>query len=596
MPLVKVAQENFSGGMWRSAARHLIDERATYDLLNFLLDDDGSIYRRGGTVYKSNAKFASGALTFLWDGYLGPGQRTVMATTAKLGILGEDDATPVEVGGAGVATSACGSVVGGMLFIDGGLIYAGSRKKATYTSTVEVTNESPTVTGSGFTANVDAGMLVLLEERYYVVKSVNSNTSLTLAVPFEGTSGSASSTPIVPVGKAGTGTKYPASEIYAVVADRLVHCEANRVVFSKPRSPTGVVQPHSYNSYDYHEIPGGAQILGAYPSGNTLLVFTTEGMWAITNMGLEIVDFQGNPQHQVALASEEIVLWNKEGIATWDQSLIVPAIGGIYFVDGVSAGLEISFTIRQLTREYARQGYRVGQATTFRNHYFMPVLNGSTMVSVLVCRLDRPLRGPRGIGQRRAYEYPWCRLSGHGGSGMAYVCRVGASTTRKPYLFIGGLDGRVSDCSGFFEPEAAVKEDADGSTHEVLMETRDIPTNPQMLNLNVVRRLRARYLLTAAASEVPKLTLWLSDGSEDDPGGANWDEVNWDEFNWDEEGAGGFEAMSGIAPPNDGIVPYVWLFKRRCRYLRLRLRSSDPAANLVIATLEASLRKSGRDR
>jgi hypothetical protein len=592
--LAKVQQQVFAGGFWRCAPRHLIDERAVYDLQNFLLDSDGALYRRGGSVYKSNAKFGTGALTFLWDGYLQSGQVTVLATAGKIGVLGLDDATPVELASEGVPVSARGSVVGGMLFIDGGLIYAGSRKGASYSNSITFTNGSATVSGTGFTANVDAGMLVLIEERYYVVKEVASNTSLVLTVPFEGTTATATRL-FVAVGKAGAGTKYPASEIYAVVADRLVSCEGRKVTFSKGRDVNGRVQPHSYNAYDYHEISAGSLVLGAMPSGNSLLVFATTGMWAISNMALEITDFQGNPQHQVALASKEIVLWSKEGITVWDQQLIVPCLSGVFEVNGVAQGLDIAFTIRELWRQYARQGFRIGQAITYQNHYFAPVLNGTAVVAMLVCRLDRPLRGPRGIGQRRAYEYPWTRLAGHGGSGLVLAARVG-SATRQPFLWLGGLDGRVSDCSQFFEPSALVKKDADGTVQEVLVELRDMPTNAKRLNLNHVRRMRLRYRLVAAEGDHPVVTLWFSGGSEVAVGTTTWGGFKWGEASWSEMGANTFEQIATGAPPNDGTVPKVWLFKKRARFVRARLRSSDPAASLVISSIEASLRESGRDR
>jgi hypothetical protein len=96
----RAGQDDFSAGAIQSVARHLIDRRAVYDVENGLYDDDGSIYRRGGSQYKSNAAFGA-SLRWIWDGIFAAGQRTLFAAPTGWGVLGANDATPVNLGGAG---------------------------------------------------------------------------------------------------------------------------------------------------------------------------------------------------------------------------------------------------------------------------------------------------------------------------------------------------------------------------------------------------------------------------------------------------------------------------------------------------------------
>jgi hypothetical protein len=68
-------------------------------------------------------------------------------------------------------------------------MYAGSLKAAAYTTgTITVTNGSKTVAGVGtsWLAGVDAGMILNRLSDYGVVKSVDSNTQITLADPWQG--------------------------------------------------------------------------------------------------------------------------------------------------------------------------------------------------------------------------------------------------------------------------------------------------------------------------------------------------------------------------------------------------------------------------
>jgi hypothetical protein len=187
------AQTDFSAGAFQGVARHLIPRNGLYEAINSLLDDSGSIYKRGGSAYLSTAEAATNGLPlFLFDGYLSAGRRTFWADASAFGVLDGTDA-PLNLGGGGVTGPRRGVVIGGVLIVDGKL-YAGSLKTANYsTGTISVTQGSAVITGSGTTWNtlVDVGMLlqVAATGRYYVVKSVDSTTQITLTEAFEGSTG-----------------------------------------------------------------------------------------------------------------------------------------------------------------------------------------------------------------------------------------------------------------------------------------------------------------------------------------------------------------------------------------------------------------------
>jgi hypothetical protein len=584
--LVRQKQDDFSVGAQRDIAPSLIDPRGVWDILNGLLEDDGAIYRRGGTVNKSDAAFGA-ALRWIWDGYLKPGRRTVVANAADFGVLDANDATIVNVGGPGLSAPVAAAELGGLLFIPGGTIYAGSRKSANYTTgTVTLTNGSKLVTGAGtaWLANVDAGMLLRRgSERVYVVESVDSDTQITLEDAYEGATGAGIVYGLTPVRTANT--PYESSSIYAVVADRLLTATENKVRFGALDNPHAAFGPD-----DEHEIPEGVQVLGIAGIGDTAIIFTTAGIWRIDGLAYSIVDTAGNPQHRVQRINADLVLLSGSGVATWQDRLVVPCLDGIYLIDGVSAPRPIAhFTMEKLYREYVERGCRAGGATVFRSHYFLPILDAAgSQVDLLVCRLDRPIL-VRGLETR-----PWARLDGQGGTLAALAVRV-STTTPSPVLLgaVNAAAARIVDCSKFFQPDATYKNDADGTTHLLKIITRDYPTGGD--TENVVRRLRLRYQMIAADGDNPKLSAEYSSGARI----ANaplWDQVNWDEFQW----AGGdntdYAILSGQAPVSDGRTPFVWHLGKRLRHARFRFTQVGPVAQLVIRELDLAIRPSGKER
>lgn len=589
--LATTAQQDFSAGMVRSVARHLIPRSAAYDLVNLLLDDDGSAYRRGGSAFKNVNAFGAGGLRWLWEGRLLAGRRTVFANGADFGVLNPADETraPINLGGAGLGAPVGSAVIAGVLHVAGGVIYAGSVQAADFsTGTVTATQGSAIVTlaGASWTGNVDVGMFLRVAGGpVYVVASVDSSTQVTLDRPFaEATVRAAAYTlrrletaPLV-------------SELYVAGGDRLIGCRGNRITFSKRRDDTtGALQWWSFDPLDYIELPAGVAIVGAAMLRDLLLVFSTAGMWSVENVHLDLLDDFGNPQRRLDLLSGDVVLWGQPGIASWQNALVVPTLEGAVLVDGVSVPTPIAKAIMPLAAGYVDAGLSLGLAAVFRNHYLLPVLDASgDPVDLLVCRLDRPVRTQLGT------IFPWTRFAGHGADVTAFAVRVGdESEAREPSLFAAGLDGKLLDLTGFFAPSAALKADADGTVHEWALEGRDFATGNG--NLNTVTRFRVRYELKDAAGDDPEIIARYSVGSVQ-PGVPSWGVSEWGGFDWTDDVLAEFVTFAERAPESTGRDPFVWLLAVGARYIRPRLESADPAAKLVIRSVEWTIRQNARDR
>lgn len=589
--LVKIAQENFSAGSFRSVARHLVPRSGVYTILNGLLDEDGSIYRRGGSEYLSNGGLGSAGLRFIWDGQLSPGARTLVASATKFGVLDVDDATIIDIGGPGLAGPVRGFVIRDLLFLEDGSIYGGSRKTASYsTGTVTTTNASATVTGSGtsWSANADAGMLFRISgERVYVVKSVDSNTQITLTEPYEGTTAGGKAYTLKAIETASA--PYKSGAALGTIFNRLLVANGNRLDFSQGiNTTTKNMQPHVF--VDNHQLSGGVQILGIQDLRDTVLLFTTAGLYTITGMAFDLIDFTGNVQQRLELANKDLILWGKEGIATFGNQLVVPCTDGVHQL-GVAQGPELlSRSIALLYQSYVRAGYKPGLASAYKGHYSLPILDASNaVVDTLVCRLDRPIKTEIGT------VYPWSFMSGHGGNVTAFATRVGGSSgSRSPQLLGASraTGSRILKLGGWWEPAAARKNDADGTTHEWQLEGRDDATGPG--NENTVRKLKVWYELIDAGSDDPKINALYSKGAEL-PGIPHYDEVNYDEaVYWDDNVE--FLQADGQAPEDTGRNPFTWLLTASTRFIRWRLTLSGPCASLRLRSVEWSVRPSGKVR
>jgi hypothetical protein len=122
MTVSRIIQQDFSAGMFRSVAAELIPENGAADIINGLLAEDGAVFRRGGTTYRSTTALASPA-TVLWDGTLAAGgQQTIIARSGGFhkmngaGVLSS-------LGGAGVSTPGRAAATAGTVFMPGGATY-----------------------------------------------------------------------------------------------------------------------------------------------------------------------------------------------------------------------------------------------------------------------------------------------------------------------------------------------------------------------------------------------------------------------------------------------------------------------------------------
>ena len=577
--LAIIGQDNFSLGMFKDVAPHLIPERGAQDIRNGLLEDEGSIYRRGGTVNKSGAAFGASGLRFLFDGYFDAGRRTLFANPSDFGVLDSDDSTVVNLGSDGLSFPVPARVIESIAWIGGGYAYAGSRKAASYsTGTVTATNGSKVVTGSGtsWSTNLDAGMLFQAgSERLYVIASVDSNTQITLRDAYEGTTGAGKTYTAHNIYKVTGPDPYEIADHYVAVANRLVSASGDIVKFT---TLTDGVFTHSIATNDFHRILGGARVTGLAALAQTAIVFTTHGVWTLDGLAYDIVDADGNFQHALRQVSDELVLTAASGIAGWGQMLVVPCVDGIYLFDGVSTPVRISSPIEGYYRDYIEGGARPGQAVVFRGHYLLPILDAAgACIDLLVCHLDHPT----------ANFYPWTRLADAGGEITAFAVRR-SETTRDP-LLLGAearATSRVVNCTGYFAPSADNKNDADGSTHEFQVTTRDYATGNNTLNR--VRHIRTRYELVDAGADNPYLAVSYGTGATD-PDAPEWGGGAWNGAEWADPGDIGFTALEDCTLPEDpaGTTVPRCRVGRRTRHIRYRVNCDMPAERLVLRSVES---------
>lgn len=573
--------------MVRAVAPHLIPNGGAYALQNLVIGDDGPAFRRGGTTMKSNADFGTSGLRMLWDGNLAGGQRTVFANSADFGVLAADDVAPVNVGGPGLTGPVQPAVIDGLLFM-GSSAYGGSRKTAGYsTGTIALTNASTTVVGSGtsWTANVDAGMVLTIGSRLHAVKSVTDNTHLELYQAFAGSTASGLAYSLDPV--AAVPAAYNPGGSWVAAGNRLLSLLGDRVAMSAQFDST------SWDATDEWLLPG-AQLLGGAAIGDRVYLFTTQGVWALSNLDYDLTDAAGNIQQSLQQANADVVLWNEAGIATWENALIVPAVDGAWLVDG--GRMEpLTRSIAPLWRDYVSRGYRTGRAAVFAGHYFLPILDGGTSpVDLLVCRLDRPTQ-MRPLGK----VWPWTNWAGGAANVTALAARSSAGTTRQPLLL--GADrsaaGRIVTYAPF-QPEGP-KADHDGTVPIWELVTRAFPLG----QLGTAKYLRLRYEMgpTPARIDVAYTT-----EARDGTSGMKWGTFQWGKGTWQKPAGqtwvpifGQQTEVLGSAPPvvaaeSDGSVPFTYRIGKRTRYMQFRLRGAWATERTVLRSLELFVRPSGR--
>jgi hypothetical protein len=470
--VASIGQADFGAGIYRGRKA---PAGSAYNLLNALIDDEGQPFLRGKSAYKSNTN-AGATLLGVADTFTAAGARTIFTsgvTGSGHWVLDVDDATPAPLTtnvewkafsrGAAGAGAVFFPLATGYLWA-----YGGSRKPGGYnTGTVTATAGSTTLTGVGtaWTTNIDAGTLLSLNgagNYVAIAQSVDSDTSVTLAKPWPFTTFSGviyQAEPVFevipdPIFDYFSGASNPPSSLYMAAVGavpRLLVATKQRAFLSQPGNPW------IFNATDYLELPSDAEIIGADAFQDSGIVFTTRGVWTLGGLDFDPVDDAGNVQWQQQQVSKDVILWSDPGIVAWEGVLIVPAVDDVYLFAPNGEAQPVSQAIRPLYRSYVKAGYQPGTAAVHRGHYFLPILNGTTLVDEIVCRLDRPPR-------------PWTRWSGHA-AGLAYTQRIGAST-RSPKLFsIAGQ--RVTDLTGCMDTVSSLQ-DADSTTPTFTVETNDL--------------------------------------------------------------------------------------------------------------------------
>lgn len=591
-PLAEQGQQDFGAGSQLEVAPHLISPTGFNLCENGLLYDDGSVYKRGGSVEFGAAAFGA-AGKFIWEGQMTPGRRTVVANGEDFGVTAGDSpgTAIVNLGGVGFTTVPKAAVYfQHMLFIGGGLVYGGSRKAADYSTGTVTVAASKTVTGAGtsWTANVDAGMLfrISASERAYTVAAVLSDTSIELTEAYEGTVGATKSYALTRLIEANG--PYKAAPYYVVAGERLICLSNERMDFSEPNKPhlfNATIFPQETVVENFHNLPEGNKTLGAATIGiDKVLWFHTGGITTVSNMAKSIVDGLGNSQHRLDVYSRDVVLWGNVGIAPSKSTFIVPAIDNVYLVDGQSAPQPLADAVIPRYRERILEGATPGGAWVAREHYFLPILNsGGEPVDLLACRLDKP------YSYRNKELYPWTYLTGAGAEIAYATVRHPATVGETPRALAMAGDGSLVDVLPWFFPSEANAYDHDGSVPEWSLLTRDYGIGNEAITR--WRRVQLFYELWPLAETVaPGIAAEIGTGVRE-AGEALWDHVDWDEFNWVADDEGEFRQLEGQAPPNGGSAGQfvqnekVWMDNTRARYVRYRLWSADPVAKLVLRGL-----------
>lgn len=586
MGLESLKQQDLSAGMWRSLAAHRIPQNGCWDLTDFLIDNQGLPYERGGIGVHSGTATSSN-FTVLYDALLSVGRRTFWATTTEMGVLDPaDGVTPITIDDAtgflvGIPSPRRATVVGGRMYIDGGLVYGGATKAAEYsTGTVAMTKGSTTVVGTGtsWAANLGPGMILNFPTpgENYVVASVTDNTHLELTAPFKGATASGLLYAVRAIGASIT-----LSDIYGTAGRRLLALGDRRggtsgdtVHFSRNQDPINEItrsdgsfegiemepdeDPENFQDGDFHQIPNGPEGLGIASWGDTAIIFTTDGVWLISNMDLQPVDSAGNMQQQLTHNAPQVVLWHRNGLAPFENAWVVPARDGIYIM-GPDSLERVDTPITPLYRDYQRQGLTLGLATVVEGHYLLPILSGINYVDTLVCRLDRPVRTSAGTIR------PWSHFSGLPVRAFCRQETAGAA----PKLLVASTGNKILRAR-YFEP-AAVDNTDNGTVFNGQIVTRDYPTGNG--NQNLVRGLDVDYDLTDSASYNPTLTAEF----------ATTHPV---------ETASYTSAGTAGSKGSDQLMIRQFDNPPRSRYVRFRIRSVGRLSSLLIRSLNVWVRGS----
>jgi hypothetical protein len=555
-------QVDFSAGIYRGLQA---PSGSVYDAVNALLTDDGKLFKRGTSSYLTTSD-AGEALAGLSVGYCAaPADTRVLAwNTAFRVVSGSGWVTLAAAGGYPLVNQP---VPGSrMAAVNGALVWPAKNAQAIVVAYGGSLKSSAYTTGAGttWTGNVDAGMLLQVvsstgQTAMPVVEKVNSNTSLTLLYPWTGTTvagavyslapaeGSisaeqamqAAGVPFSALGQTVTTPTYVAS-----IGRRLLVANANVVAFSD------IDGPRSIPATNFHVMPVDAYIVGLDGIDDSAFVFTTRGIFAIENLLFDPVDDAGNIQQIVRLINKDVVLWGDAGIAAWASGMVVPAINDVYVLSSDGSTEPISESIRPLYRSYVKAGYQPGTATVHRSHYFLPILNGTTVVDVLVCRLDRGAA--------------WTRWAGHAAAGW-FATQIGA-TTRSPKLY-GASGQRVVDLTGCMDVTSSSMQDADSTTPTFRVDENDIDTGAG-IRPNTTEKVRYVYETTGGT---PTISVSYATGPE----GSSYTAATL------KRGGGS----------STGVDYSAWKVAKKAERIRFRFECTSQVTSLILRRREATIRE-----
>ena len=609
MALRIVGQDDFAAGIIRGVAPDVMPGVGLANAINGLYNDDGDIYRRG-TFSFWNVGTGAPVLptTLLWTGFLS-GQPKLLAADVNT-ILTLPNLTfssnwlTLKTGvNQGMTSVQRPAVVSNQIYLPNGSAWGGSILNNYVTGTAALTAGSDVAVGTGtsWVTNTEPGQFFVQSGTYYRILAVTDNTHIQLDRKSTVTVATTNYT----ITRMATWTRPssldPAARIrLCSIAGRLVVAANNRIAFSNGDAPW-VFTPD-----DFHELPGGVQIMGLASIRDTLLVFTNFGLWSVTNMSYDLTDAAGNIQQILSLLTPEVSLWHEGGLCEWNGKIIAPCIDKIFIVDALSPPIPISTSIAPDYLSFVNGNYRLGGCRVFNGHLFMPVLDTAFNPAALyICRLDRPVQG------RQTY-FPWSTIT----SDARMVTHFDVNLTDVKPVLLGSLQAHLLvDYAPFFTPNVNNRLDSGTQKYEFDVETRDFPTgNGQP---NHVRKLRLRYTMEGAAD----ILAGYSYGSKAQTyeglknNSTDYADVKVDYATYQQAFRGPGSLPSGLppspddpnrfwytlydqTPPDPGVDPVTWQLPQaqRVRYIRFRFRCTDAPSRLVLHHMDFHVRPATHDR
>jgi hypothetical protein len=329
---------------------------------------------------------------------------------------------------------------------------------------------------------------------------------------------------------------------YAVAGNRLwaANLDSTRIDFSD------VGNPGTFGATSFHQIPEGG-IRGIIGLRDAVVVFTTAGVWIISNVGMNLTDAAGNVQHRIDRYSRSLSLWSADALgATYEESLIVPARDGVYLLSyGVSSEAPQAFTlisrpIASLYRAYAQNpNYGTGQLSVYRGHLILPIVDNTTVngvVDTFVCNLD----ATDSSGRR---TFPWVRLAA-----TSLRAESGVVSVHTGNLLGGAMTSNRPMTLDYFDRSLSTT-DADGQSWATVLKTR-APVTPD---------------------DAATLANYLND-------------------------VGGSTALSGFAGDNSLTerVPWSWRVAKPARYSTIEVAQAGAPSVFRVKSFEWFIREHGR--